>query len=409
MKSVLRVVTVLIALGGWGFSNAYALDLLAGRAVGPPVIDGRIDFGEWPIATNSIDFDHGFVTAVNDRMRLYLLVDVLEDDIDNPRSSSSEGDWIEVVVDVDENGDFTPGVDLIYTLWNNSRELRIQYYLSDSGVRAPLRDTPIYSSLAAGFGCFADDATEVPLDPPSSSECFNHRVWEMAIDLEEIGADPNVFLPTEHVLLSVRVHSNVPAFEERFPEGGFADMLDIQLVTVPAVANTGGAGDSIRPRRHGRQTGTGSSTIPWRSPRPSSTVTTPCRWSPARIPRCEFTWRYGRTIPLKWSPYPYTGPETGETCPAPLFPPSSGRTRISNFHCGFSLTPSQRRPDMESGRDETIYFIRPTSLCPMKWTKPDNVFFLRQSAVCGSGNRVPIRGGVFRSPQDALLRDDPHQ
>ncbi len=241
MKSVLRVVTVLIALGGWGFSNAYALDLLAGRAVGPPVIDGRIDFGEWPIATNSIDFDHGFVTAVNDRMRLYLLVDVLEDDIDNPRSSSSEGDWIEVVVDVDENGDFTPGVDLIYTLWNNSRELRIQYYLSDSGVRAPLRDTPIYSSLAAGFGCFADDATEVPLDPPSSSECFNHRVWEMAIDLEEIGADPNVFLPTEHVLLSVRVHSNVPAFEERFPEGGFADMLDIQLVTVPAVANTGGA------------------------------------------------------------------------------------------------------------------------------------------------------------------------
>jgi hypothetical protein len=240
MKSVLLVIALIAAFPGWGLSRAYALDLMAGRAA-PPVIDGRIDFGEWPITANSVEFDHGFIAAVNDRMRLYLLVDVLDDHIDDPRSSTSEGDWIEVVVDVDEDGEISPGVDLIYTLWPSSRELRIQRYFSSSGVRMPLWDVPNYSSVAAGFGCFAADDTEVLRDPPLASECFNHRVWEIAIDLNEIGANPNVFLPTEYVLLYVRVHSNLPIFQEVFPEGGFDDMLDIQLVTVPAVANTRGA------------------------------------------------------------------------------------------------------------------------------------------------------------------------
>ena len=136
-------------------------------------------------------------------------------------------------------------MDVIYTLWTNSRELRIQRYASDSGVRYPLSDASIYSSVAAGFGCFSQDGTEVLHEPPSAPECLNHRVWEVALDLEEIGADPNVFLPTEYVHLGIRVHSEIPDFEDTIPPGfpaDFGDTLNIELVTVPAVA---GDADSV--------------------------------------------------------------------------------------------------------------------------------------------------------------------
>src|SRR5207253_2942881 len=49
----------------------------------PPVMDGVLNFNEWSLTPNRLELDHGFIAAMNDNLRLYLLVDVLDSSVDN--------------------------------------------------------------------------------------------------------------------------------------------------------------------------------------------------------------------------------------------------------------------------------------------------------------------------------------
>lgn len=231
--------TVVLVTTFWSPAPALGQPVVAVHLTTAPRIDGRVDFWEWPIFSTRVEFDHGFMAVGNDRTRLYLLVDVLGDGTADSRTATSAGDWIEVFFDMDADGAVTPGVDRIYTLLPGSYDWRVQEYASTDGTRDPPSLERTCSSVAAGFGCFTGDGTLHLYAPPLGPGCADHRVWEVAIDLDEIGRDPTTWIPSlTDLKLGVLVHSENPDFSEEVPAGfvsDFSRMLEIELASVPAV------------------------------------------------------------------------------------------------------------------------------------------------------------------------------
>lgn len=240
MKSILSATwMVVLVMACLLPAPALGQSVLSARLTTVPHIDGRLDLAEWPLFTTRVEGDHGFLSIGNDRTRLFLLIDVLSDRTADPRSGTSEGDWIEVFFDMDADGVVTPGVDRIYTLLPGSYDWRIQEYASIDGSRQPPNLQRTYSTVAAGFDCFSGDGTLVLYVPPLGPGCDEHRVWEVAIDLAEIGRDPSSWIPSlTDLRLGVLVHSENPDFSEEIPAGFLSDfsrMLTIELASVPAV------------------------------------------------------------------------------------------------------------------------------------------------------------------------------
>lgn len=209
----------------------------------PPHIDGHIAFGEWPFSdANRLSFEEGFIAVQNDAMRLYILIDVLDDGTEDPRSESSEGDYAELVFDIDGNEAITPlfeapNPDQIYTLWPGTYDLRMQYFTTASGDRSIIVSNLTRSSVAAGFGCFAADGSEMLFIPPLGPSCSNHRVWEFAIDLREIWTHADPFLAAlDPVRMGLFISSPNPAISREIPHGvrsDFSDMIEVILDRSP--------------------------------------------------------------------------------------------------------------------------------------------------------------------------------
>jgi hypothetical protein len=201
----------------------------------PPAIDGVVGWGEWD-TTNKVEFDHGFMTVLNDWTRLYILVDVLGDATDDPRSPGSSGDYFWLTFDTDEDGDITYD-DLSYRLEGGAYNMVYRHY-SAPGVLWPDPRYVVHggtdsdyheyirSSVAAGFGCFLGDGTVLPY-PPRHAACLNHRVWEFGIDLDEIGAEAG-----ELVKMGLRIVSETASFTEDVPPDfhtDFSDLIEVRL------------------------------------------------------------------------------------------------------------------------------------------------------------------------------------
>lgn len=234
LASVLVLWTPLVSLGET-LTSTYAFR--------PPDMDGEIGFREWLVSSESrLDFEEGFIAVQNDAMRLYVLIDILDDDTEDPRSESSEGDYAELVFDIDGNEAITTLFDLsppdqIYTLWPGTYDLRLQYFTTASGARSGIFPDVTRSSVAAGFGCFEGDGTEILYVPPLAPTCSNHRVWEFAIDLRELRTHADPFPPVlDPVRMGVFISSLNPAMSREIPEGvwtDFSDMIEIILDQSP--------------------------------------------------------------------------------------------------------------------------------------------------------------------------------
>ncbi|MFN2198489.1 MAG: hypothetical protein ACK2UW_20375, partial [Anaerolineales bacterium] len=121
----------------------------------PPIIDGSIGFGEWSNAA-TIPFNHGYLTVVNDGIRLYVLINVTGD------TSDSSTDYFWLSFDNDNNHAITANVDKNYATSPSTGNMRYQYYLGPSTWTGLQPNT--YSSRGTGFGCFFALATEDPGD-----------------------------------------------------------------------------------------------------------------------------------------------------------------------------------------------------------------------------------------------------
>ena len=183
----------------------------------PPDIDGFVGFGEWTIS-NRIELEHGFITVLNDRTRLYILVDVLED------TGDDENDYFWLTFDVDQDGEITEDVDLNYGLHPYTGNMRYQFYLGPGTWTGLQPET--FSSKARGFGCFfGDGSLTLSLFPYNNVSCNSHRVWEFGIDLAEIGAELG-----GTTRMGLRVSSSDPAFTEDVPTNFFMDFASLIVV-----------------------------------------------------------------------------------------------------------------------------------------------------------------------------------
>ena len=145
----------------------------------PPRIDGKIDVGEWDKA-NRISIEDGYLAILNDRKRMYFLINVLQQTKDDAE------DYIWLTFDVNRDRLITPDTDLNFTLDPRTRALSLQRYLGQNQFTA--LEPTLHSALAARFDSFvADGSTRFD---GRLLTFQRHRVWETAIDLDEIKARP---------------------------------------------------------------------------------------------------------------------------------------------------------------------------------------------------------------------------
>jgi hypothetical protein len=204
-------------------------------AATPPIIDGKLDFGEWNYS-NRITFPNGFISVVNDGMRLYVLLDVLGDTTDD-----TTGDYFWLVFDVDRDGVIDANKDLLYGLASNGN-MRYSYYLGPNTWTGLQPNT--YSSRGKGFGCFWSDGTFSLLSIfPFRFSCSRHRVWELAIDLAEIGSTAP---GAAH--MGVRVASSTPSFINEVPANigsDFSNLIQVSLAAPPTAIGLPPAGAGV--------------------------------------------------------------------------------------------------------------------------------------------------------------------
>ncbi|HKZ40945.1 MAG TPA: hypothetical protein VJ044_08285, partial [Candidatus Hodarchaeales archaeon] len=97
----------------------------------PPKIDGKLDIGEWNLSTAfRIDLaGYGYAYLMNDAIRLYVLLDVLNDTTSNaPLTSTPWGDYFSLAFDVDRNSQITPNEDKLYGLVPGKHDIRYSYF-----------------------------------------------------------------------------------------------------------------------------------------------------------------------------------------------------------------------------------------------------------------------------------------
>lgn len=207
----------IISAAGW----AATLDVP--YTLRPPRIDGKLDWAEWNQRV-TVDLENGFLSLAHDGFRLYVLINVLSDDGDDPYANDGN-DQFWLLFDTDEDGAPTPAVDLRYRLSSNGN-LRYQTYCDDCADNFSPLEPATYSSRGEGFGCFIDDLS-ARLFPV---QCFAHRVWELAIDLSEIDA-----FEDRSTRLGYRISSGAPNLLEQQPADplDFSAYIDINLVLTP--------------------------------------------------------------------------------------------------------------------------------------------------------------------------------
>jgi hypothetical protein len=196
------------------------LNLTSTYTTTPPNLNGKIGFGEWQIS-NKIPFDNGFISVVNDSVRLYVLIDVLGDSGDDPT-----GDYFWLTFDVDQNDAITPNVDINYGLHPSNGNMRYQFYLGPSSWTGLEAET--FSARGRGFGCFfGDGSLSITSFFPLNLKCSSHRVWELGIDLAEIGVSVG-----GNARMGFRVGSQSPSFVNNTPANFSADFTNLIAVNL---------------------------------------------------------------------------------------------------------------------------------------------------------------------------------
>jgi len=166
---------------------------------------------------------NGFITARSDETRLYILIDLLAD-----TGNDSVGDdsfWLSF--DLLDNLQIDSGWDLNFRLDSSGDFILEEYSGPDSF--SPRNSTNLRSLYGSGFDCYLSDGsaevTFVGFIPNFS--CSKHRIFEIAIDLQTIGAEPG-----DLVRLGVRAISQSPAFSEDNPPGFTTDFSELGAISL---------------------------------------------------------------------------------------------------------------------------------------------------------------------------------
>jgi hypothetical protein len=221
-----------MALGSPCSEGSYVIN--SSLAKTSPAFDGVLNYGEWTIGANMMRMDHGFVAVMNDNIRLYVLLDVLES---NTNNTGVPGNDFWVSFDVNHDAAITPNVDLNYALASGTHNMRYQYYINPA--QWTFLSTTTKSSLGPGFDCYTPDNTKVLQISPPQFSCAAHQLWEVAIDLHEINA-----LPGQTIQMGLRTSSPTPNFTDEVPntfDVDFSNLIQVHLAGASVPVPTPGA------------------------------------------------------------------------------------------------------------------------------------------------------------------------
>jgi hypothetical protein len=194
------------------------------------VIDGKRSPGEWQATSaNRLDFEQGSLSVMDDGLRLYLLLNLLDDPGDD---SLAAGDQFEISVDLNQDGALTPYVDINYRIRPSDQQLVWERYTAPGTFS---EEQEALSSYARGFDCYFDDGTQEILTGAGGiiNTCLPHRVWEIALDLEEMGAKP-----ADIVRIGFKVNSALPESTHEIPidfQYVFSNLIEIALSPAEAL------------------------------------------------------------------------------------------------------------------------------------------------------------------------------
>lgn len=199
----------------------------SGWAASPPLVSGTFSPGEWAGA-GTLRIPAGVLMVKNDNQYLYLAMDLVGD----TGSSPGVGDYFWLSFDVDGNRGITPNTDVNYGIYP-TLPIRIgrQYYLGP-GTWTGLLPGPSTSIARQGFAASPTSATP-------------HRIWEMRIDLAEVGIHLTGTTTLSILGFGLRVSSNSPVFTYDFPANfytNFAGLHEIALSLGPDTYPPGTAG-----------------------------------------------------------------------------------------------------------------------------------------------------------------------
>jgi hypothetical protein len=201
---------------------SFTLD--AAYAEAPPFLDGTLLSGEWDY-TKRISLPNGFLTARSDETRLYLLLDMLGDSGED--ALGTDNFWLSF--DVWRNRQIDAGFDLNFRL-DGSGDMILEEYTGPNSF-APRNSVYLRSAYAAGHDCNLQDgslAFTLDLFIPKLT-CNRHRIWEIAIDLESIGAAPG-----GSVSIGVGTQSAVPSFDDETPPSFTSDFTELGRINLAA-------------------------------------------------------------------------------------------------------------------------------------------------------------------------------
>ena len=211
-----------------------------------PVIDGVIDSSrdEWFINSgfvNKINFTYGTVYFVHDDTRLYILFNMWGDTVeDNPTSPDSLYDYFSLTFDVNGDGIITPGVDIRYSFSKGTYDLKYQYYITSSSYSFLQAQT--FSIAKEGFGCSIQDKSFKLLSLiPFEAECNSHRIFELAIDINEMNGFNNVWSR-----FGFSYYSPNPSIDFKYPENmDFSALSRLSLSNLDRTITRGNSDDAV--------------------------------------------------------------------------------------------------------------------------------------------------------------------
>jgi hypothetical protein len=180
-------------------------------SVSRPTIDGLASETEWVQAT-VYDLPHGKLYYQNDDDYLYVLIDLIGDTGDNREGLGA--DSFSFTFDVNENKVVDANKDFMYGFAGGDySRFGIFYYLD---CRSSTGINPSNSEAGEGFG-------------PSFSSTIPHRIWELALALDEIQATPS-----QRVRFGIVTFSGFPQFLDNIPESlsdscDFSKLVEIDL------------------------------------------------------------------------------------------------------------------------------------------------------------------------------------
>ncbi len=215
MRLLAAVLITMVTVGVCAAQPRGRMD--AALATTAPQLDGVIDVGEWPL-DKKVPIEHGYFVLTNDRHRLYILLNMTGD---TGNDEDLAGDTIELRFNV-SSGD-TPNVMRRYRIDPNTGSLRLEEQTA-TGQWAVFKPNN-RSARAKGFGAFFADQSRTASDDATASTASPHRVWELAINLDEISAAPG-----GEIDMALRARSAKPLIDAHYPVPAKETNLDFATV-----------------------------------------------------------------------------------------------------------------------------------------------------------------------------------